>query len=491
MFEFSVALKYLMPRRRQLSVSIIAIVSVFVISMVVWLILVFFSVTTGLEKIWTDKLIAMTAPIRLNPTNNYYDSYYYKIDVISSSSDYTAKSVGEKYKAPFTDPYNGLNDMEIPSYWPLPHHDSNGDTIDPVKGAFNAITSLAGIRASDYEYAIAQMHLKTIHNDVQTSLTQSCYLSAFDEENSIIDKIIIPDESNTGLTAQELITPDNITSDENVFVTKHFRESGVVVGDRGYLSYYAPTAGALQEQRISIRVAGFYDPGIIPLGGKFVIAGKEVTSLISAATNHYDTTFGNGINVWFSDTDKASTVKESIIHKLRDAGIDKYWNVQTFKEYDFTKDLVEQLQSERLLFTLIAVIIIIVACSNIVSMLILLVNDKKKEIGILQSMGASPKSIALIFGSCGVLMGLLSTGIGTIAALFTLANLDVIIGMLSAIQGHAVFNSAFYGDIMPHELDFEIVRFILISTGFISLIAGVVPALKASLMKPAEILRSE
>ncbi|MBT3579060.1 MAG: hypothetical protein HN501_03615, partial [Waddliaceae bacterium] len=47
MFEFSVAYKYLIPRRRQLSVSIITIISTLVISVVVWLILVFFSVTTG------------------------------------------------------------------------------------------------------------------------------------------------------------------------------------------------------------------------------------------------------------------------------------------------------------------------------------------------------------------------------------------------------------------------------------------------------------
>ena len=41
-------------------------------------------------------------------------------------------------------------------------------------------------------------------------------------------------------------------------------------------------------------------------------------------------------------------------------------------------------------------LILIVACCNIISLLVLLVNDKKKEIGILQSMGASSMSIAAI-----------------------------------------------------------------------------------------------
>ena len=49
MYELSVARKYLVPRWRQLSVSVISVISVLVIALVVWLIVVFFSVTNGLE----------------------------------------------------------------------------------------------------------------------------------------------------------------------------------------------------------------------------------------------------------------------------------------------------------------------------------------------------------------------------------------------------------------------------------------------------------
>ncbi|MCP5507549.1 MAG: ABC transporter permease, partial [Chlamydiales bacterium] len=86
MFELSVALKYLTPRWKQLSVSIISLISILVISLVVWLIVVFFSVAYGLEKGWTHKLIAMTAPVRITPTEDYYHSYYYQIDSISANS---------------------------------------------------------------------------------------------------------------------------------------------------------------------------------------------------------------------------------------------------------------------------------------------------------------------------------------------------------------------------------------------------------------------
>src|ERR1043165_8185972 len=117
MFELSVACKYHLPRRRQLSVSIISIISVLVIALVVWLIVVFFSVTDGLEKNWVNKLTALTAPVRMTPTESYFNSYYYLIDSISASSNYSAKTIGEKQKTAAADPYDATHDEEIPDTW--------------------------------------------------------------------------------------------------------------------------------------------------------------------------------------------------------------------------------------------------------------------------------------------------------------------------------------------------------------------------------------
>ena len=88
MFEFSVALKYLIPRKKQLSVSLIALLSVLVISLVVWLVLVFLSVTEGIERGWLQKLTTLNAPLRITPTQRYYSSYYYQIDSVSADSHY-------------------------------------------------------------------------------------------------------------------------------------------------------------------------------------------------------------------------------------------------------------------------------------------------------------------------------------------------------------------------------------------------------------------
>jgi len=152
---------------------------------------------------------------------------------------------------------------------------------------------------------------------------------------------------------------------------------------------------------------------------------------------------------------------------------------------------LQQLQSDKTLFTLISTIIIIVACSNIISMLIIMVNDKKVEIGILRSMGTSSFSIATIFGLCGVVMGATGSAIGTFAAYFTLKNLKILIDFLSTLQGHNAFNPMFYGDTLPNEISFEAMFFVIFSTALISTIAGIVPAVKASMLHPSAILRAE
>ena len=294
-----------------------------------------------------------------------------------------------------------------------------------------------------------------------------------------------------GHQTSPLVLPTDPLYGEGALFPRTYREAGVAVGDRGYASYAAPTASSIQEQRIPIFVAGFYEPGVIPTGGRIILVNQEVTSLIRSSMNQPETHLTNGINVRFDSLDQANEVKALLKQAFDESGISPYWNIETFREYEFTKDILKQLQSEKNLFTLLAGLIILVACSNIVSMLIILVNDKKMEIGILRSMGASSLSIAFIFGTCGMIMGVMGSLLGIAAAIVTLNNLPLLVGLISRMQGYEMFNPIYFGDNLPTELSFEALGFVVIATTLLSLIAGLVPAVKASLIRPSAILRSE
>ena len=207
MFELSVACKYLIPRRRQLSVSIISLISILVIALVVWLIVVFFSVTDGLEKNWVNKLTALTAPVRVTPTDAYFNSYYYQIDSISDASGYSHKTIGEKKLALPGDPYDPAFDQEIPAFWPNPDLNADGTVKDLVQGVFsslNEIQGIPGLTGKDFELTASHIRLRLLrdaplfhaHNiygsTTQSYLTYPSYLGNFESDNTQFDQILLP-----------------------------------------------------------------------------------------------------------------------------------------------------------------------------------------------------------------------------------------------------------------------------------------------------------
>jgi len=513
--------------------------SVLVISLVVWLVLVFLSVTGGIERNWLSKLTALHAPLRISPTDKYYSSYFYQIDSVASASNYTLKTIGEKASALQSDPYSQTSDMEPPFYFPKPERFKDGELIDPVKSAIGILEKL-DLSFQDYEIggALLRLGLQKPDEPGTSYLSQMSYLLSLTDKNPRLHDLTAPptvDDLNHLLRSDPTLIehidvqksagesgnfklieaaakmtysepPLNpppwayfvgdrcflptFGSEVGILLPKLYRDSGAKIGDRGTISYSAPSAGSTQEQRIFVRVAGFYDPGILPVGNRCLIVPQEVTRGIYAASQTFspDGTPTNGIFIW---TEDPAALKSKIQGEFESAGISSYWKISTYKEFEFSKDLLQQFQSDRTLFLLIAAIILIVACCNIISLLVLLVNDKKKEIAILQSMGASFASIAAIFGLCGTIMGLASCLIGSAAAIFTLQHLDILVSFLSALQGHAAFHPAFFGSSLPNQLSYEALQFVLIATPLLSLAAGLIPALKASRIRPSSTLRAE
>ena len=196
MFEFSVARKYLTPRWRQLSVSIISMISMLVISLVVWLIVVFFSVTNGLEQRWVQKLTAVTAPVRVTPTQDYYSSYYYLVDSIAGASDYTLKTIGDKLLTASGDPYDPETDEEPPFFWLPAERDEKGELKNLVADAFDFIKAAGNFHASPYEITGANIKLRLLRLQEpvpsEATLAQTAYVASLDADGPQMDRTLMP-----------------------------------------------------------------------------------------------------------------------------------------------------------------------------------------------------------------------------------------------------------------------------------------------------------
>jgi len=587
--------------------SLISLMSCVVIALVVWLVLVFLSVTEGIEKGWLSRLTTLNAPIRITPTQHYLNSYYHLVDGIAYQSGYTLKSVGEKWHSEVTDPYDPEIDSTPPPYFPTPLTGGNGQLKDLVKCAAEGIHQVQQsfpISAQDFETTGALIRLKMHRPELglpidesQSYLTQVTHITSLSDTNRKVSDLfteIEPYEINhlfhlANLDIQDtlrdeadqwsLVNPETfqktlkpliehttitevkpygekplsvtldtksfktaqtlsdilfragdrvlpwidleitkasakrefetlpkslppwailvngqivLPTDNSVILPKSYQDAGVEVGDTGYLSFGAFTPSSVKEQRVAVDVAGFYDPGAMSIGAKSALAPPQLVRNI-ALSNHsfsFSPTNSQGFHVYFDDLSQTKGIAAALKERFEALGIAPFFAITPFTEYGFAKDLMQQFQSDRTLFTLVGGIILVVACTNIISLLVLLVNDKRREIAILQAMGASRKSIGAIFALSGVIMGIMGSLVGVLLALLTLHNIDAVAHLLSAIQGHEAFNSAFYGTSLPNRLAPSAVWFILISTPLLSLVAGLVPAVKACRLRPTEALKS-
>ncbi len=466
MFEFTVARKYLIPRVRQLSVSIISLISVFVIAIVVWLSIVFFSAQDGIVKSWTEKMIALTSPLRLTPSKEYYKSYYYQIDAFADKSNYSYKTLKEKLKAEPIDPYDAEFDPSLPKNFP------KKESLDIVQATMQALSSISGIKSHIFETAQASL---TIHM-VRDEMTE--------QELKTTTFVMSPEDVSVRLNVK-------LTNNKNIILPKSFHDAGVQVGDIAFLQYKGFGASASQDLRTKLTCQGFYDPGILPVGGRVAIVSSQLISEILSASLGAETNLPTGIGVDFANLDEADSIKDKIIEALEKKGLARYWNVETYSEYEFTKEIFQQMRADKNLFSLISIIITFVACSNIISMLIILVHDKRREIATMRALGASKTSIGFIFGLCGFLLGTIGSIVGACLAVLTLKNLSLILAFIGKLQGFEVLSAQFYANSLPNEVSITSLLFVIAIAAVSSCLAGIIPAIKASRINTSEALRNE
>lgn len=153
-------------------------------------------------------------------------------------------------------------------------------------------------------------------------------------------------------------------------------------------------------------------------------------------------------------------------------------------------NLFNAIKMEKAMVSLLLSLIILVAAFNIISSLVMLVTEKKADIAILRTLGATPGDITLIFMIQGMLIGVIGTLIG--AALGVISALGIS-PLLSAIE--RAFNlhlfDAYFINYLPSQLEWDDVLTIVIGSLIVSLLATIYPALTASRIQPAEALRYE
>ena len=166
-----------------------------------------------------------------------------------------------------------------------------------------------------------------------------------------------------------------------------------------------------------------------------------------------------------------------------------------FEIRDWTRDHANYFRAiriEKTMMALILLLIVAVAAFNIVAMLVMVVTDKRTDIAILRTLGASPQRVmgvfltqGLVIGWCGVLLGV---AFGVVLA----ANVGELVPALERLFGFRIMNpDVYYISRIPSELRWENVVWIGAAALLLTGLATLYPALRAARVAPAEALRYE
>ena len=159
---------------------------------------------------------------------------------------------------------------------------------------------------------------------------------------------------------------------------------------------------------------------------------------------------------------------------------------------DFRQSLLGAIENERVLMAIMLSLILVVAGFTIFSILTMMVTEKRRDIGILSAVGATPRGVLSTFLLIGFWNALLGTSFGALAGVLGALHIDRIERWLSSAFQVQIFNrNVYYFDEIPSRVELVPVLLIVGGAFLCTLLFAAIPAWRAGHMNPLDALRYE
>ncbi|MEN8108317.1 MAG: lipoprotein-releasing ABC transporter permease subunit [Pseudomonadota bacterium] len=166
-----------------------------------------------------------------------------------------------------------------------------------------------------------------------------------------------------------------------------------------------------------------------------------------------------------------------------------------YRVQDWTRqhaNFFRAVKTEKRVMFIILTLIIAVAAFNIVSTLVMVVTDKQADIAILRTLGASPRTIMIIFVIQGAVIGILGTLLGVLGGVALALNVETLVPAIeSFFNVQFLAPDVYYISKLPSDLHWDDVLTMTAVALVLSLLATLYPAWRAARTLPAEALRYE
>ncbi|HEX7416554.1 MAG TPA: lipoprotein-releasing ABC transporter permease subunit [Steroidobacteraceae bacterium] len=259
------------------------------------------------------------------------------------------------------------------------------------------------------------------------------------------------------------------------------QQLGLIRGD--HLTLLVPTTsadGTPQPKLREFTVAGMFEVGLQDHDGVLVLANLEEVRALAASTRG-----AAGLHLRIYDPLEAPAVAARV-RALLPPGLEVH---------DWTQDHANYFRAiriEKTMMALILLLIVAVAAFNIVAMLVMVVTDKRTDIAMLRTLGASPARVMGIFATQGLVIGWLGVALGVALGLALAFNVESVVAVLERTFGFQIMDSdVYYITRIPSEVHIGNVVSIALAALVLTGLATIYPALRAARIPPAEALRYE
>lgn len=197
--------------------------------------------------------------------------------------------------------------------------------------------------------------------------------------------------------------------------------------------------------------------------------------------------------VMLADYDRdAERVRKELETKLVDAKLIDGQPAEIISWEDMRAVLLGAIRNERVLMAIMLSLILVVACFSIFAILSMMVTEKRRDIGVLTALGATPRGVMQLFLMIAFWDALVGSVIGAILGTWMAVKIDPFEKWLSSTFGVQIFDrTIYYFDEIPSVVEPLWVAVIVLGAIACALVFAAIPAWRAARMDPLEALRYE
>ena len=251
---------------------------------------------------------------------------------------------------------------------------------------------------------------------------------------------------------------------------------GLAVGDALTLVLPSPSSSGVRPRLEHFKLAGTFETGADPDTGLIVALRSAIVQrgLVTAGTD--------GWRLHLAEPGAAPALADDIRAALSETGNVRFW----MEDYG---DLFRAVEIEKAMMFALLALIVAIASFNIVSGQTMLVNDKRRDVAMLTTMGAARPLLIWVFFLQGFSVAATGVACGLVCGVLVAMNAGSLGASVGTLTGANIVDGTWFSEV-PSEVQPEDLAIIAVLALDLSLLAVLVPAFKATAANPADALHA-